>query len=144
MTRLRSPLAAMPLVLVSVLTAGCGGEDETASPTDVAKRYYLSSQDPAARCATLAESSVNAFGGREQCEKRTLPSTEKPGKVTIDKELITGDKACVRFKVRGGGVGIVTLVKEEGDWKVDGLGSGVEPTSARVRRCAPARGPKRE
>ena len=58
----------------------------------------------------------------------------------MQKELITGNTACVRFKVVKGGVGIITLVNEQSEWKVDGFHSGLEPTKGPARRCQPEKG----
>lgn len=135
---MRRPLT---LALVTAVLVGCGGDGddepspETASPSAVVETYYAAAQDPERKCATLSQASLEQFTGYEGCVERTIPSTEEPDTITVEKELVTGDQACVRFQVRGRGKGIFVLVREDGEWKISQFANGLEPAGD-ARRCA--------
>jgi hypothetical protein len=132
----RCPSLLVAVGLMATLAA-CGKEEaREAGPEVVLKRYYSAGRDPAARCDTLSSRSLERFGGRANCEKRTIPSPEEPAEARVEEVRKRGETACVRFEVERGGKGIATLVNEDGEWKVDHFDSGFEPSQQAALACA--------
>jgi hypothetical protein len=133
-------LALTAAVVAVALLAGCGGGENDRQQIEATVRGYygaFSAGDGERACAELATHARNTFteaAGASDCPeaidkarddeqvKRYLPDL---GKVEIESVQVEDDTATVT--VRGiGATTMIPLVKEEDDWRIEGVG---EPAS---------------
>jgi len=118
-------------VTVPALLGGCGGSEEDA-PEQVAQtlRTALTTSDAAVLCGQALSVGLVArgYGSSERCvavETGSAGSRQPPQAVDVSGVEVDGDRADASVAVRGGsqdGVrGGLSLVKQDGGWRVDDL-----------------------
>lgn len=119
-------LAALP-----VAGAGCGGGEEDAREEVAGTlRVALTTSDAAVLCGQVLSAGLVArvYGSPERCvavETGSAGSRRPPQSVGVSGVKVDGDRAGASVWVRGGsqdGVrGALSLVREDGSWRVDDL-----------------------
>jgi hypothetical protein len=125
------------VVLVVVLGGGDDPEsvDEDSSPGDVVEAYYNGIRNEDCAAVDLhSESFSETIGTREDCEENTdefFSGDNLPGcELEVTNEEENGDEASVDYEVTGcedsddDETGTINLVREGGEWKVDGFEAG--------------------
>ncbi len=121
-------LAALALVA----TLGACGSDAGEDREDIARtlRVGLSATDPAVLCdATLSTGlQTRVYGSAERCtavETRSAPTRVPPTGVVVSDVRVDGDRATATVGLRGNAQdsvrGGVSLVREDGGWRLDDL-----------------------
>ncbi len=113
-------LAALLLLALAALLGACGGggDSDEDKVRDVVEN--VASNDPAV-CKQLTDDFLSReFGGDEKkCEKQAEEAEDEQN-LEIQEVEVDGDKATVQATADGD-KGTATLVKEDGDWKLDTL-----------------------
>ena len=129
---LLAPLAAVFLAVLALLV-GCGGSSSSQSASDVAQNYVdARNAGDAARVCDLYTDQLKRQLGGSNCEAFIK---EQTGGAAIKFQLVgvdeNGDKATATLKAsssqelpQGASQLKVDLVKQDGDWKIDGFGIG--------------------
>ena len=118
-------VALIILVVIVFVVVGGGG-----SPSNVVEDYFNASKDKNCDYIDLLSEDASTGADKDTCEDNkdeyfTDGSCEDSDFESSNEE-IDGDKATVDFEITGGGdecetKGTVQLVKEDGDWKIDGF-----------------------
>lgn len=130
--RTRVVCALLTAAVLAGALAGCGGgepRDDGAQIT-TALRTSLTTRDPAVLCGTTLSAGLQqrVYGSRDRCtavETRSAPTKVTPTGVTVTGVRVDGERASATVALRGNGQdsvrGGVTLVREDGRWRLDDL-----------------------
>jgi len=124
-------LACILSILASAIAlVGCGGGGSSSqTPEKAAKTFWeaVAKQDADTSWALMAKN-VQSYFKNTAGWARTLPAPDPKASVEVGKATITGDTAKVSVNMLSGGNVIyktnVSLVKEDGIWKVSDMGQG--------------------
>ena len=117
-------------LLALVLLAGCGNDDRDRQNIARTLRTTLTTTDPAVLCGETLSSGLIArvYGGDQRCnavERGSAGTRRPPAAVEVSGIKIDGDRASASVAVRGGdqdGVrGALTVVRQDGGWRLDDL-----------------------
>jgi len=115
----------LSLLVSAAVLIGCGGGSSSSSqtPEQVAKAFFAAMQriDVNTTWDLMSASTQKAIGTKADWEASSKESTD-PIKFTVGKVTVNGDKATAKVTgtVKGKSTTqTVTLVKENGLWKVD-------------------------
>ncbi len=126
----RTTLAALVCLIAATGLVACGGGGDDASDedqiTEAANRAFVEA-DPAICDEIATDNFVEQFfgGSIEDCKKDAEDGSDNPDSVEVSELEIDGDGATATITQVGGesdgsALGFV-LVKEDGDWKFDGV-----------------------
>lgn len=120
------------VVLTCIAVAGCGGdgtgkEDDEKAIRDVV-RLSLTTNDTRGDCQRRLSSGLirKTYGTRKRCiEVQKDEDDDSADAVTVPRVDVDGDDATAGIRIRGGdtdgATGELALVREEGDWRIDGI-----------------------
>lgn len=132
-TRLRVPAALFALVLAVGAVAGCGGDgDDEAEIEEISEviSTALTTDDEQVTCTeTISESFVSdVYGDVETCLEAEAPDPDEelPDEAEVSEVEVDGDTATASVTEvggeTGGATGTVSLVREDGGWRISELG----------------------
>jgi hypothetical protein len=120
--------------VASFTLAACGaGEEDPREEVTETLRTALTTSDPALLCGEVLSGGLvdRVYGSAERCqavESGSAGSRRPPASVAVSGVEVDGDAARASVTVRGGsqdGVrGGLSLVREDGRWRVDDLSTG--------------------
>jgi hypothetical protein len=109
-------------VVLAVALAGCGGKSDEQEVRDTANGFVgaVHAGDGKKACSLLTEESKPIYSqlGDIPCEQGVIQAAIPAG-VKIYRVRITGDRATVGLRNRGGELRQLTLKRRGGGWRVD-------------------------
>lgn len=120
---MKTPRRALALALLAPAFAlgACGGNSDSDDIKDIISQV---DKDSAAICDHATDKLLAQVGGTaEQCKEAARGYADQADDSKIEGDVdvkVDGDKATAEFDTSDGNHHTVTLVKQDGDWKVDG------------------------
>lgn len=125
----RLSVLALACLLAAVWLIACGGGDDSSDEdqiNDAAERAFTGT-DPSICGEIATDNFVDQFfgGSIDKCKKDAEDDSDNPDSIEVSELEIDGDTANATVTPVGGpsdGTGLAfVLVKEDGDWKFDGV-----------------------
>ena len=112
------PAPVLIAVLAATILSGCG----SSAPTDrdqIATIIKSEGTDPASLCGHLSDTLLARFGGKSACLRQAASSAKDPSAHAASVK-VSGRSATAIVADRSGSR-TITLVKQQGNWKISGV-----------------------
>jgi hypothetical protein len=116
-----SRLLLLLLALSMLALSACGGSDEDSDEDEVRSITRLVIANDAAACDSMTERLLDGTtGSLRKCKEAARQSEPRTG-VHVKSVAVRGDTATANYASRTSAISQLRLVKQDGDWKVDGV-----------------------